>query len=227
VVAEQDGTIVGSNFLDERSRVCGIGPITVAPSRQNSGIGRTLMEDVLARANERRAPGVRLVQTAYHRRSLALYATLGFDVRETLSGMQGVPIRVAVPGYEVRPGIESDAAACNVLCSRVHGHDRAGEVTGGIRLGTLHVVEHDGRITGYTNGIGWFTHAVGESNDDLKALIGAASEHSGPGFLLPTRNTELLRWCLRHGLRLAQQMTLMTIGLYNEPAGAYLPSVLY
>jgi hypothetical protein len=23
------------------------------------------------------------------------------------------------------------------------------------------------------------------------------------------------------------QMTLMTIGLYNEPAGAYLPSVLY
>jgi len=24
-----------------------------------------------------------------------------------------------------------------------------------------------------------------------------------------------------------QQMTLMTIGLYNEPIGAYLPSVLY
>ena len=28
-------------------------------------------------------------------------------------------------------------------------------------------------------------------------------------------------------LRLVHQMTLMTISLYNEPTGAYLPSVLY
>jgi hypothetical protein len=28
-------------------------------------------------------------------------------------------------------------------------------------------------------------------------------------------------------LRLVQQMTLMTIGLYNEPSGAYLPSIHY
>jgi len=33
--------------------------------------------------------------------------------------------------------------------------------------------------------------------------------------------------CLANGFRLVMQMTLMTIGLYNEPAGAYLPSVLY
>ena len=29
------------------------------------------------------------------------------------------------------------------------------------------------------------------------------------------------------GLKLVFQMTLMTIGLYNEPTGAYMPSVLY
>ena len=34
-------------------------------------------------------------------------------------------------------------------------------------------------------------------------------------------------WCLDHGLRVVQLMTLMTMGLYNEPGGAYLPSVLY
>jgi len=28
-------------------------------------------------------------------------------------------------------------------------------------------------------------------------------------------------------LRVTQTMTLMTIGLYNEPDGAWLPSVLY
>ena len=50
---------------------------------------------------------------------------------------------------------------------------------------------------------------------------------AGPGILVPTRNTDLFRWCLDHGFRLAQQMTLMTIGLYNEPQGAYLPSIMY
>jgi predicted N-acetyltransferase YhbS len=227
VVAEQDGRIVGSNFLDERSTIAGVGPITVTPSLQNGGVGRALMEDVLARAKERKAPGVRLVQAAYHRRSLALYAKLGFDIRETLSCMQGVPIRCPLEGYAVRLGSERDAAACNSLCARVHGHDRAGEVMDAIRLGTLSVVEHNGRITGYTTGIALFAHAVGESNDDVKALIGTAAEYLGPGFLLPTRNSELFRWSLQHGLRLVQQMTLMTIGLYNEPSGAYLPSVLY
>ena len=56
---------------------------------------------------------------------------------------------------------------------------------------------------------------------------GAASAFAGGGFLVPTRNGELFRWCLRNEMRLIHQLTLMTIGLYNEPAGAYLPSVLY
>jgi hypothetical protein len=32
---------------------------------------------------------------------------------------------------------------------------------------------------------------------------------------------------MQNGFRLVHQMTLMTIGLYNEPTGAYLPSVSY
>src|SRR5271166_3680698 len=31
IVAERDGTIIGSNFLDERSAIAGLGPITVDP----------------------------------------------------------------------------------------------------------------------------------------------------------------------------------------------------
>jgi hypothetical protein len=61
----------------------------------------------------------------------------------------------------------------------------------------------------------------------MKALIGAATVFQGPGFLLPTRNSDLLRWCLENGLRVVQPMTLMSIGLYNEPDGAFLPSVIY
>ena len=60
-----------------------------------------------------------------------------------------------------------------------------------------------------------------------KALIGAAPAFVGPSFLLPTRNGEVFRWCLAHGLRVVQLMTLMSLGLYNEPQGAFLPSILY
>ena len=59
------------------------------------------------------------------------------------------------------------------------------------------------------------------------ALIGAAPEFAGPGFLLPTRNHEVFKWCLEGGLKLVYQMTLMTIGLYNEPNGSYMPSVAF
>jgi len=58
-------------------------------------------------------------------------------------------------------------------------------------------------------------------------LIAAAREFEGPGFLLPARNAEVYRWSLAHGLKVVQVMTLMSLGLYNEPAGAYLPSILY
>ena len=57
------------------------------------------------------------------------------------------------------------------------------------------------------------------------AMIAAGTEFGGPGFLVPTRNYELLSWCLGNRLRLVYQMTLMTIGLYNEPAGVWLPWV--
>jgi predicted N-acetyltransferase YhbS len=227
VLAEVEGKIVGSNFMDERNPIAGIGPISVDPSAQNQTLGRHLMEDVLARVRARDLAGVRLVQTAYHNRSLCLYTKLGFATREPLSVMQGPPLNLKLAGYEVRRASADDLEACNRLCRRVHGHDRGGELLDAIRSGGAAVVERLGRVTGYATAIAFFGHAVGETDDDLRALIGAAKALLGPGILVPTRNGELFRWCLASGLRLVQQMTLMTIGLYNEPAGAYLPSIHY
>ena len=227
VVAELEGRVVGSNFVDERSTIAGIGPITVDPAVQDQGIGRQLMQHVLERAGARRFPGIRLVQAAYHSRTLALYAKLGFAIREPLAQMQGSPLALAIPGYAVRPATPEDLAACNRVCHRVHGHDRSGELLDAIKQGTASVVEHGGQITGYATPVAFFGHAVGDTNEDLKALIGAAPDFSDSGFLLPTRNSELFRWCLEHGLRVLQTNTLMSIGLYNDPAGAFLPSILY
>lgn len=228
---EDKNSIVGSNFLDERSNiVAGVGPLTIDPKYQNKGTGRQLMINVLERAKNKNFPAIRLLQASYHSRSLALYTTLGFEVREPISNMQGKPIQEAIPGRSVRAATESDTESCNTICKTVHGHDRNGELQDSIKQGSAKVVLHENKITGYTCGLTFFNHSVGMTNDDLKALISSATNddsYGGPGILIPSRNTQLFRWCLNNGLRLVQQLTLMTIGLYNEPAGSYMPSILY
>lgn len=227
VVAEDGARLVGSNFLDERSIIHGVGPITVDPGAQDRRVGLALMNAVLERSAAQRAPGVRLLQSAYHNRSMSLYAKLGFDVREGFATLQGRPLALEITGHTVRAATAADIDACNALCVRVHGHDRDGELRDAVAQGAAKVVERNGRITGYTTAVAFFGHSVAECNDDLAALIGAAEEFGGPGFLVPLRNTELLRWCLARGLRVVHMMNSMTIGLYQEPRGAYLVSVSF
>jgi hypothetical protein len=92
---------------------------------------------------------------------------------------------------------------------------------------TAKVVEREGRITGYASELAFYGHATAESNLDMQSLIASAESFGGPGILVPSRNSELLRWCLANGLQVVQPMALMSIGLYNEPAGVWLPSVLF
>jgi GNAT superfamily N-acetyltransferase len=227
VVAEVGGRVVGSNCLDERSVIHGLGPITVDPSAQNLGVGRKLMEVVLDRSNERGAVGVRLVQAAFHNRSLSLYASLGFDIREPLSCMQGRTQQRSVAGCTVRKAESADLESCNALSHRVHGFDRGADLAHAIEEGSAKVVERGGSVTAYATDLAFFGHATAESNQDMQALIASAESFGGPGILVPSRNAELFRWCLSNGLRVTQPMTLMTSGLYNDPAGAYLPSILF
>ena len=227
VVAESGGHIVGSNCLDQRSIIAGVGPITIDPGAQNLGVGRKLMLAVMDRANERCPAGVRLVQAAYHNRSLSLYSGLGFDVREPLSCVQGRTRERNVAGCVARPAQVTDLEACNALSRRAHGFDRGTELAQAIKQQTAKVVEREGRITGYATSLAFFGHATAESNLDMQSLIASEESFGGPGILLPSRNSSLLRWCLANGLKVVQPMTLMSIGLYNEPAGSWFPSVLF
>ena len=225
VVAERDGVVHGSNVLDERSEIAGVGPITVDPGQQNAGLGRLLMDHVIERG--KRFDGVRLVQAAFHNRSLSLYTKLGFDPREPLSCVSGTPLGRQLPGYRVRPATAGDLADCDALCRRVHGHTRSGELVNAIDSGSAQVAVRGGRIVAYCTGIAFFCHAVGEENEAVQALIAAAPAFHGPGFLVPTRNAALLRWCLEQGLRIVQPLTLMSMGRYQEPRGAWLASITY
>jgi predicted N-acetyltransferase YhbS len=227
LVAEDDHRILGSNCLDERSIINGIGPITVDPTAQNRGVGRILMQAALNRAASTRVAGVRLVQAGFHNRSLSLYTTLGFDVREPLACMQGRTSTRSIPGCTVRPANAADLAGCNALSLAVHGFARSADVAQSIERGSALVTEREGRITAYATILGFFGHATAETTPDLQALIASADTFAGPGILVPTRNAALFRWCLANGLRVVQPLNLMSLGLYNEPSGAFLPSILF
>jgi predicted N-acetyltransferase YhbS len=227
VVAEVEGRVVGSNCLDQRGTIAGIGPITVDPGLQNGGVGRKLMDAVLERAKERSCIGVRLVQAAFNSRSLSLYTALGFAVREPLSCISGRTKTRRVEGCTVGSAQVGDMDACNQLARSVHGFDRGRELADAVQQGTALVVRRGGRITGYATAMAFFGHAVGETNVDVEAMIASVESFGGPGILVPTRNAALMRWCVAEGLRVVEPMTLMTIGVYHEPSGAYLPSILF
>jgi predicted N-acetyltransferase YhbS len=229
VVAELDGRVVGSNFMAEGDPIRGIGPITVDPAVQGSSVGRRLMEAALARAGD--ALGVRLVQDAFNTRSMSLYASLGFDVREPLLLMQGTPRSGPDLGYAVRLMTAADLDACGTLCTAVHGIGRSNDLHEALRLFSPFVVEWEGRISGYlSTATFWLmNHGVAETEQDMRALLaGAGSMSAEPlSLLLPTRQANLFRWCLHQGMRGIKPMTLMTMGHYQEPKGCYFPSVLY
>ena len=228
VVAEVDGRVVGSNFLDERDPIRGVGPITIDPAGQNAGVGRRLMEAVIERGKD--AAGIRLLQDAFHMRSLCLYESLGFDVKEPVAVTRGEPRSGPVDGVEVRRMTEGDLDACGALGERVHGFPRANELRDAASMSGAFVALRDGRITAYaSNPMLWpMNHGAAESDDDMTALLlGAAAQLEGPiSFLVPLRSP-LFRWSISEGLRLVKPMNVMAMGEYSEPRGSWFPSVLY
>lgn len=227
IVAERDGKVAGSNWVDERNAISGIGPITVDPEVQDAGIGRQLMQAVIERSDAQGFPGTRLVQAAYHMRSLTLYTRLDFVAREELVVMNGVPASTGLESYAIRPMSPADVETCNKLCVEVHGFHRGGELQGAVAANTGFVAERDGAIAAYTSGLGFFGHTVGQTTSAICALLAGVPHLPSPGILIPVRNHPLFRWCLDRGMRAVMAMTLMTRGLYQNPDGPYLPSILY
>jgi len=229
VVAESEGQIIGSNFLDERDSIRGLGPVTVDPSVQVRGVGRRLMETVLERAHG--AAGVRLVQDSFNILSLSLYVSLGFEVKEPLLLMRGKPNGKLPPGITVRPLEKEDLGECAALCKKVHGFERVNEMKDALETLYPLIAVREGRIRAYALALHrWpLNHAVAETEEDLEALLlGAAAMNSGPlSFLLLVRQASFYRWCLSQGFRAVMPMTLMAMGKYQDPNGCYFPSVLY
>jgi predicted N-acetyltransferase YhbS len=225
-VAAFDGDAArGSNFLGMFDEVGSIGPISVDVTAQGDGIGRMLMEDALSHAAGSGLDMVRLCQDAFNMRSLALYASLGFDVVEPLALLElsdEGPVDA-----NVRPAAQDDIPAMADLCQSVYRVSRRVETEFILSLGFPTYVLDRGRIVGYLIG-GVTGHGVAESDDDLLALLNSvgASVPNAESFIT-LRNGDLYRKALAAAHRNRKTMNLMAHGRYEEPQGPYCPSVFY
>ncbi len=228
VVAFLDGQVVGSNFLSLSDPVAGIGPVTVEPCHQGKGIGRALMPDVVDHARRRGIERIRLLQETMNKGSLSLYASMGFDFRESVAYLQAVAAPTADPN--VRPVTEQDLTVVEQLAAEIYQASRRNEVAAAIRYGFSPLLrQRDGRVTGYLIP-GLFGHGVAESEDDACALVGEMARRLPPHaarFFCPVRQANFFRGALKMGCRTIKVWTLMTLGPYEPPRQVWMPSVLY
>lgn len=219
---------VGSNFISFTDPVAGVGPITVDPERHERGIGRALMRAVIDAAHERGVEEIRLMQDSFNSRSLSLYASLGFELREPVALMQAAPANVAA-NATVRPASAADVAAMSELCLAKYKVSRGNEIENAIKYGFSPLVaERGGRITGYLVP-GFLGHGAAESVDDAAALAAEVGRLPGPRsrFFSPLRESGLYRRLLADRHRVMKVMNLMTLGPYEHPEDVWMPSVYY
>jgi GNAT superfamily N-acetyltransferase len=227
VVALRDGRPVGSNFLSLTDPVSGVGPISVERSCQGQGIGRALMMDVINYARRQHIEQIRLFQDSFNAVSLSLYASVGFEVKETAAFMQAVP--GAEADESVRPVVNADFPALEELSKHVYKNSRRNEVAAATPYGfAAFVRERQGRITGYLIP-GLFGHGAAETPEDGLALIGEAAHCLPPEsarFFCPLSQARFFRQALNAGCRVIKVMNYMAIGPYEPPSEVWMPSVL-
>jgi hypothetical protein len=168
---------------------------------------------------------VRLCQDSFNMQSLALYTSVGFDVKEPL-GYLALSHEVAADA-NVRPATPEDVPAMDELCRTVYRISRKGECASLMRLGFPGFVLDQSGIKGYLL-LGPAGHGVAETNEHMLALINSiAANIPDSHVFVPLRNGELYRNALAAGHRNQKVMNLLALGPYEEPQGPYCPSVWF
>eukprot|EP01097_Dermamoeba_algensis_P002384 TRINITY_DN1939_c0_g1_i2.p1 TRINITY_DN1939_c0_g1~~TRINITY_DN1939_c0_g1_i2.p1 ORF type:complete len:206 (+),score=62.17 TRINITY_DN1939_c0_g1_i2:444-1061(+) len=205
------------------------------------------MEAAIERRKD--AKSIRLSQDAFNRVSFSIYASLGFEVKDTICILHGLPAPSAfseeeLKGIRVRSYDPKDFSACVALCRRVYDVSREMDLAS--CESTTIVAERvkaDGdeatEIVGYTTEFSYHGHSVATDLSVIKALIREGGERKkkeaeeGPGLFVFVRcrlYPELLKWGLNEAkLRTWGLSTLMVKGdHYQDPSGGItLPSIMF
>ena len=203
-------------------RLATLGTVIVSPEVQRAGIGRRLLEAIVAAAGSR---AIRLNATA---EGLRLYESLGFAAAGGIRQHQGMPAAGLVPTAteaEIRPLAEADRPAVLDLDRRASGDDRTAMIQVLDALSTGLVARRDGRLVGYALcrdfGRGRLVGpVVAESEATALALV---SRHvaEAPGFLrvdIPDDAETLSAWLAGAGLAGVDRVRAMLKGTPPDEA---------
>ncbi|MCA9113976.1 MAG: GNAT family N-acetyltransferase, partial [Planctomycetaceae bacterium] len=246
VVAEhpQTGRLMGCCFYHPRESHFGLGIMTVHPNHFGRGVGGKLLSWILAEADRRGAPAVRLTQSALNVDSFSLYTRAGFVPRAAFQDMLlPVPedgLHVDLPGCDrVRPGTVNDIPAMVRLEQDVSGISRTQDFTYCLenQLGfwsTLVLEGAAGELDGFLISSG---HAavnilgpgVTRTEEDAAALLVRSLDlHRGrtPVFLVPVDRAGLVRQMYDIGARNCEMHFCQVRGKFQQFNGISLPSFL-
>jgi hypothetical protein len=186
------------------------------------------MTSLLNQAILRRIDDIRLLQDTYNASSLALYASLGFKVRETVALMRTTPTQSQ--DGTVRLMLEKDLPIIEQLSKAYYGVSRRNEVLNEMNYGfQTYIRERDGRATGYLMP-GLIGHGAYETVEDALALLGQTSRQVTPHFrkfLCPLSEHKLFEASLKAGWRIEKLLNYMTLETYTPPTGVWTPSACY
>jgi GNAT superfamily N-acetyltransferase len=132
-LAEEDGTVAGAALALMREGLWGLSLLVVRPEAQSRGLGRALLERVLAYGREARG---HVILASNDPRALRAYARAGLAFHPTATAA-GVPRDVASPA-EVRPLEPGDRAMTDAVGRHVrgapHGDDLDALAAGGAEV---------------------------------------------------------------------------------------------
>jgi GNAT superfamily N-acetyltransferase len=144
-VAEDDGEIVGVALALRRDDVWGLSLLTVAPTRQSSGIGRQLLDEALAYGDGCRGW---IILSSDDQRALRRYARAGFTLLPTVRAKGPVQSRPQPKGT-VREGTLDDAPVCAIASRHVRRAAHTADLPNFLGAGATLLVCEDERGAGF------------------------------------------------------------------------------
>lgn len=215
----RDGPVLGAGlwwpFGAESAR---IGLIIVAPDSQGRGVGRRLVERLLADAESR---SVMLLATAAGR---PLYDKLGFVPIGANTQYQGEYRGAPVPDPRIRPATADDHLALARLDSAALGTERPAVLEHLLEVGRTVVLTDGHAILGYAVARAFGRGSVvgpivAGSEEDAIALFRAIAR---PGFVrvdCASEATQLVRHLTEAGLASVGESPVMLRGTWAPPVG--------
>jgi ribosomal-protein-alanine N-acetyltransferase len=221
-IARLDGKPVGLVGMIDYGRVAYIGSLAVLPEHQGHGIGRALMEHIIARVKAR---GPRIMLLEATPAGAHIYPKLGFGVDGTTHGYRLKTTAPRVPSpVAARPMQVEDIAEVAALDEPIFGDNRARVLKAYLELlpGRAFVVRAEqGQLSGYLfahhHRLGpWAARRPQDAETLLLAALALPFEQ-GPTVVMPSSNISGTRLVERYRFTLERSMLHMRLGGDGPP----------